>query len=213
MVRPGRTLRMFIATTITIEPPKLLMQIGESLRDMRQLCEQVGVQLMSHAGERLTSVLKQGDAVRSGLLSASLNVGTGGGGTGDTVFEISDLKAVVGSNLRYAAQVHYGGTIVPVNAKALAIPLNDRLQRGGIGPRELDPTGEKLTFLPAKGGKPNATGVLIDDTGELGYGKEPLYALRTSVPQPARPYLLVDEEDERVIAEEILPEHLGRQKA
>lgn len=76
-----------------------------------------------------------------------------------------------------------------------------------IGPRELDPGGDVLRFQPTAK-RPNVIGVLIDDEGKLGKGSGPLYALALWVIQQPRPYLLWDEDDKRVIAEELYPQWL-----
>ena len=178
-------------------------------RDLRPFHRAVGVHAM-HAGLfRLTQVLKQEDAgVRSGLLAGSLTVSPqGSGGNHATIFDVDGRGVETGSNLIYAAQVQFGGTILPVKAKMLAIPLTATLQRDGIGPRELDTKGV-LRFQPTAK-KPNVGGVLIDDEGVLGHGKGPLYALAYWITQEPRPYLFWNEDDERVIADDLWPTFLG----
>ena len=190
---------------------------SNALRRTRPLMQQVGVLAMSSASERLTHVLRQDNAaVRSGRLMASIQAGVGGRGGGDTIFDLSDNRVEIGTNLVYAAQVQFGGTILPVNAKALAIPLLPQLQRLGLGPREIDPTGEALTFMPYTGDKPNVFGLLIDEgdapTGRqrkqqarTAYGPGPLYALAYWVTQPPHPYLYWGEEDLRALQDELYP--------
>jgi len=213
-----------MALTLSVEirgDRTMFERCSQAARQPRDFMEKVGVHAMGRAVERMETVLRQdSDAVRTGHLAASLTVGTGGsGGTANTIWELSDTRVEVGSNLVYAAQVHFGGTIVPVNAKGLAIPLTDRLRRAGLGPREVDPTGELLRFQPVTGSKPNVIGVLIDDDQELTgrqkkarggtpYGPGALFAIALSVTQQPRPYLYFDDDDERFIAEELWPGHL-----
>ncbi len=176
-------------------------------RDLRPLLTAIGVQIMSSAQERLTRVLKMEEAgVRSGMLANSLNVTPAGSGSENTIFEVGKNTVEVGSNLAYAAQVHHGGTIVPRPPRgALAIPLRDSLKRDGIGPRELDPGGDVLRFVPGRGGRPP---LLIDPEGKLGHGEGPLYVLPKSVTQAPRPFMGIDDEDERVM-EELYETFLG----
>ena len=175
---------------------------GAHLADLGPLLKQIGTLLLSQAGECLTRVLKMEDAgVRSGRLAASLTRGDP-----HSVYEQGEAWVRVGSNLPYAAQVQYGGTIYPREGRALAIPLVDRLKRDELWPRDLDPSRELLEYVPGKAGR---APVLIDPTGELGYGEGPLYALVASVTQESRPYLYIDDETETVIREDLWPAFLG----
>ena len=145
-----RAMAFGVQTTLEITGDKeLLKRAAAKHRNPRPLMRQVGVLGMSSAVRRLQTVLKQSDdAVRSGRLAASLNVGPmGQGGNANSIFDLSNSMVTVGTNLLYAAQVHFGGTIMPRNAKALAIPLIPSLQRQQIGPLELDPTRELLQFI------------------------------------------------------------------
>jgi len=188
---------MDLRLSVAIEGDReMFVRTARTLNNTRPLVEAIGVLGLSSMGRRLATVLKQGDAIRSGRLAASLTMGGAG-----NVFELSDTEVAVGSNLPYAAQVHFGGFILPKDAKALAIPLDPILQRQGIGPREY--AGE-LRFQPIMGAKPNVMGLLIDDKADA-----PMYALAYWVNQPARPYAYWDEEDQRVIDEELFPAFLG----
>ena len=192
-----------------LQNPEMLEGLSKRLREPRELMLNVGVYGMGRAVDRLDTVLSQdADAFRSGRLGASLTVGSGGGGgTGETVFELSDMRVEFGSNLPYAAQVQHGGTIYPRDAKALAIPLHDKLKRFGLGPRELDPTGDLLRFQPYAGG--NVFALLMLDEPALGLPEGPAYALAWSVTQEARPYNYLDDEDARVIEDELIQQWLG----
>jgi HK97 gp10 family phage protein len=85
------------------------------------------------------------------------------------------VEVTLGTNLEYAAMQEFGGTIVPKNAKYLAIPLTDEARQFAGGPRsfprELSPR--------IKGGK----GVMVDEAGVA------QFALVKSATIPAHPYL------------------------
>ncbi len=182
-----------------------------ALRNPRKLLRQVGVLGMSSAVRRLPDVLKKegSDAVRTGALAASLRAGMSGAGGGDTIFDLSDARVEVGTNLTYAAQVHHGGVIQPREQKTLAIPLPTALKRSRQWPKDLDKNREILQFVPYTGSRPNIIGLLVDPEGKLGYGKGPLYALAYYVIQEPRPFLFWSDEDVRIINDELWPAFLG----
>lgn len=200
-----------LKVTLNVSGDRMLFErTSERLRNTRPLLKIIGEFGVSQAQERLTKVLKPDSAVRTGNLPASL-----------TVFEVTNSKVVYGSNLVYAAQVHFGGTILPRDAKALAIPLLPALQRQQLSPRDLDPNREFLKFIPYTGSKPNVFGLLINPKEDLtgrqrkargrlpGYPPGPLFALAYWVTQKPRPYLFLDEDDQRTLREEIWPDWLS----
>ena len=189
---------------------ELFERVSKTLRRPRELLRMIGVHVMSQAVGRLSETLAMGENVRTGRLAASLTVSPSGDGSEDTIFELSDSRVVVGTNLRYAAQRQYGGRITPRSGKALAIPLPAKLKRLELWPSELDPDRESLEFVPIRGGASgNVVGLLVDPEGEFGFGENAaLYALAGYVDQEPRPYLYVDEEDRRVIDEELVPKWL-----
>jgi hypothetical protein len=213
-----------IQTRIDVSGPAGdLAEIGRKMRSPRPLLLAVGLMGLQSGVVRLNDVLgkKSKDAVRTGRLAASLSLGGP-----DSVFELGEYQVEFGSNLPYAAQVQYGGTIVPQNAKALAIPLPVELKRAGLWPSDLDPNRELLKFVPYMGSKPNIIGLLIDPGGEIElrnkrgklkkrtigctpYGPGPLYALAYWVTQEPKPFLYFSDEDVRVINEELWPKFLG----
>jgi phage gpG-like protein len=190
---------------------------SKALRNTRPLMQRVASHALSRAVRRLPEVLKPEGGIRTGRLGASLRPGGAG-----NIFEVDDLRAVVGTNLPYAAQVQFGGPIVPKPPrKALAIPLDERLARQGIGPREFDPSGELLRFVPVRS-SPNVVGLLvldeeIDFGGSLKFGgdssakgrSDALYLLATSVVQEPRPYLYFSDDDLRVIRDELVPQWMN----
>jgi phage gpG-like protein len=215
-----------VRTTITVEGDrKMFIRTAERHEDFASFMRAVGVLVMSSSLTRLTSVLAQNpaeSAVRSGNLTASLRVGgSGQGGFGrpsvqspHTVWHDSKDHVEVGSNLVYAATVHFGsppGGIRPTSGKYLAIPIPTRLKRSGRWPRDLDPRREHLRFIPTKGGKAEA--VLVDEEGTLGFGKGVLYALKQSVDIKARPYLFISDDDQRTIRDELYPIYLDERRA
>lgn len=166
-----------IRTKLTITGDRdMFPRTAGRLRSLQPFMRQVGNLAVSSALGRLPLVLKMGGGVRSGNLANSI-----------CVFEATGEHVVIGSNLVYAAQVQYGGTILPRNAKTLAIPLDVSLQRDGIGPREYPGV---LQFRPVMTAKPNVMGLLIDkDTDEA------KYALAYWVTQQPRPYLYWSDQD------------------
>lgn len=106
----------------------------------------------------------------TGVLMASVTA-SGAGHTGGT----TDTTLTWGTNLEYAQIHQYGGTIVPVNAKALAVPLTSEAKRSG-GPRRM---GDLHMVWP--NGKPSGT--LRDSSGKA------QFALVKSITIPARPFL------------------------
>ncbi|MCO6436544.1 MAG: hypothetical protein J5J06_05605 [Phycisphaerae bacterium] len=182
---------------------------ADRLRKPRKFLAAVGVQLMSSAVRRLPGVLSTSDdAVRTGRLAASLRVNASGGGSANTIFRLTDRSVTVGSNLPYAAQVHYGGTIYPNQADALAIPLVPQLKRQDISPSQ-HPEKERIFFRRHEGGKPNVFGLLFLAPKSKRGKPRLLYALAYLVQQRARPFLYADDNDKRTIAEEIFPKFLA----
>lgn len=100
-----------------------------------------------------------------------------------------------GPSLAYAAMQEYGGTILPKNAKALALPVNDALTPAGVArypsPRNYP---SPLRFVPWKGAK--AIGALYD-ADQLRRAKQnwaavrPLWILMSSVDMPGKHYLML----------------------
>lgn len=107
----------------------------------------------------------------------------------------------IGTRLAYARQRQEGGPIVPVNARALAIPLQDWI-RGG--PRRYS----GLVYIPPTKGKAESRGILGRPVTR-GRGKNkreeivPMFALRSRVVQPARPFLLFQAADAAYVAEQL----------
>lgn len=94
----------------------------------------------------------------------------------------------VGTNLAYAAQRHYGGTI-RAKGKALAIPLNTR-GRSRNRPKHYG----QLDYIPINRGR--ARGLLVEEEGK-GKSRRQVarFLLVTAVTQPPRPFLLWQVED------------------
>ncbi len=171
---------------------------ADTHRDLRPVLVALGVYLMGAAQDRLVRGLAMSEGgVRSGRLTASLHVGAAGqAGSGDSMFELSAGSVEVGTNVPYAAQRQFGGTIRPKPPlKCLAVPLVDALKRDALWPRDLDPNHEILVRLPSRSGG----GVLIDPENELGYGTGPLFFLAREVHQEGLEFVGISEAD----AEEI----------
>jgi phage gpG-like protein len=219
-----------LTTTLTITGDRdLFERVSKAARSPRELMLNVAVLGMSSGVSRLTKILaeKPGeDAVRTGRLLSSIQAGADGKPGEDTIFEISDYQAVVGTNLPYAAQRQYGGPIFPKDGhKALAIPLPVALKRARLSPSDLDPNRELLSFIPIRSGKPNVIGLLVDRGGEVeirnkrgklkkktmghtAYGPGALFVLVSSVDQEGTPFLYWGPEDLKVIEDELIPQWL-----
>jgi phage gpG-like protein len=198
---------------------------AKALRKPRDLMRRIGVLAMSRGQKRLRALFSSSEeAIRSGRLLSSLGVSPAGAAGSDGIFELEDARVRVGSNVPYAAQFQFGGTIVPKEGKALAIPLLPQLKRAGLWPRALDPKRELLQLIPGKGGGPavlinpeapkvgrqrKARGVLPKIRGVPEFPPGPLFVLVKSVTQKPKPFLFFDAEDERRIADELIPAWLG----
>lgn len=104
-------------------------------------------------------------------------------------FEVSATGVKVGTNLKYAAQRHFGGILEPKNARALAIPLPD-VPRSMRRPRRW---GDRLFMVKPTKGDANTVGILATQgrKGEI----IPRFVLRRQVEQPARPFIVAQDED------------------
>lgn len=125
----------------------------------------------------------------TGILAASIS----GSGAGH-IEHLSETELTIGTNLDYAALQQFGGTIVPKEAKMLAIPLTKEAKRAGRARR----FPGKLHAV-VKGGK----GVLLDDDDEA------QYALTVGpITVPARPFAGFSERVTRIIGK-IFAEYLA----
>lgn len=119
--------------------------------------------------------------------------------------EVAGQTLRIGTNLAYARQRQLGGKIAAKAAKALPIPL-PWVPKGMRRPRRW---GDRLFRIKSKKGDPNTIGVLaIEERGDI----KPVFVLRKSVTQPARPYLLWQDED-LVYAQRSIVEHLTAEVA
>ena len=112
-------------------------------------------------------------------------------------------EARVGTNVKYARIHHHGGVIRPKNAKNLAIPLQDWIKAG--------PRNYYLHYVPASK-KDNRPAMLVRyQSGTVGRGKKaqmqeemvPMFLLVKKVKIPARPYMLIQNEDKTYIADRV----------
>jgi len=194
------------AWTVNIDaslPTLFLERTLKSLRDLSDLHERIIIQLQGYVFRQwpkapklsaltLATRRRGGSAVLqdTGFLRLSiagrspfseLSKETG------TLNRAEPSEAVIGSDLPYAAIHNFGGTIVPVRAKNLAIPATPKARKLG-SPRKM----KGLTFLPSK--KPGTTGVLLQMSKKRRKkGEKPegtvQYILRKSVNIPVRRFL------------------------
>jgi len=206
-----------IEVTVELTGDRGMLERGsKALRNLRPYLEKVAVYGMAAAQQRLLERLSpHEDAVTSGHLVNSLTIGGP-----ESIYELEDNQAVYGSNLPYAAQVNYGGTIWPDTAKALAIPLTPRLKRDRLWPRDIDPGREILRFVPYTGARPNIFGLLVDDPqpltgrqrkarGSTIYGPGPLFALAHWVHQEGKHFMELTEADIKEITGPLWKEHVA----
>jgi len=117
--------------------------------------------------------------IRSGLLSNSIAV---------RPLEESDtqIRGPVGTNTVYGPIHEFGGTITPKTAQFLTIPLEAALTAAKV----LRFTARQIISSPESGGYTGTffrKGVLFGT--EAGGGITPLFALKSSVSIPARPFM------------------------
>lgn len=103
--------------------------------------------------------------------------------------EVSARALRIGTNLKYAQQRHFGGTIEPKSAKAIPVPMPD-VPRSMRRPRRW---GDRLFFLESKKGDKDTVGLLASK-GRRGQAIV-RFVLRRRVTQPARPFLVVQDDD------------------
>ena len=149
--------------------PKARENVRETIRRLQQtLANNIKSQFLS--GSPLH--------VRSGTLRGGINVGP--------IEESADeIRGPVGTNTIYAAIQNYGGTITPKNSTYLTIPLDAALTPAGV----MRWSAREIISSPGQGGYTGTffrNGVLF---GKTAGGIEPLFALKTSVTIPARPYM------------------------
>lgn len=124
---------------------------------------------MANHGQVTKHALGQNILIQQGTLMQSAIQGT--------VRTITSDSLEYGTNLKYAAIHQFGGTIRPINARALTVPL----PAATLGRRARD---YKNTFV--------AKGVIFQKQGsEI----VPLFVLKKSVKIPARPFMVWQDED------------------
>lgn len=204
MASQSLTLKTTVTGDVDMYP-----RTADRMKHHRGFLRVVGVYIMARSLQRLVPQLGYGtDVVRTGRLTSSIGPSPTPQQPGDTINDLSDHKIVVGSNVPYAAIMHFGGTIRPIPPnRALAWPRKRSLQLGGgIQPSQLDPDRKVLEFIPTKHAK--SIGVLVDKKGTLGHGKGILYVLIAKSRRDPRPYLHIDEQDEDYIVNTLWPRHL-----
>jgi len=145
--------------------------------------------------------------VDTGRLRGSLTWKTAEGGSsvraparpGDGVERPARENVVyIGTNVVYAAQKEYGGTIFPVNAQALTVPISPAAK----GKRARDFPEAFLVKLKSGGA------IIARKKGK--YGIEALFALRKSVYQRPQPFLRPAFDENRQEIRDIFRDHLTR---
>jgi phage gpG-like protein len=143
--------------------------------------------------ENRRKAMKRGGVVLEGWIKVNIQkqglIDTGNlRGAVSAENDSDDVVSVGPRNVSYAAIHEFGGTIRPVNAKYLAIPVTKAARYAG-SPRRF---GGRLHFQTVAGG-----GALVDEDGDI------QYSLKRSVTIPARPYVrpAVDEHGKDAVTE------------
>jgi len=158
---------------------KALDEIGDRARDLTQPLGDFGERLVRKISKRLSGpALKE----RTGRLKGSL--------THEETADTAEISAGGGpGEVDYAAIHHYGGTIRPKKKKFLTIPFP-----GGPADKRVPLRAADFedTFV--------AKGIIFQKRGE---DIEPLFILKKSVEIPARPYMYLEDSDERYLNDSI----------
>jgi hypothetical protein len=153
---------------------------------------------LNQAGQILEFKVKERVPVNTGALRRSIGYKL----LDDRTLTVGSMHPVDGRPLAYAAQVEFGGTIRPRNARFLAIPLSHfrgntvmtKSGVGGISARDVRANPQEFGFEETFVAKGIIFGRLPGGRTVRGIGGKwsivPLFALKASVTQPARPFLI-----------------------
>lgn len=154
---------------------------------------------LDRAGQRIENDLKRAAPVKSGRLRGSLGYRVNNG----TELEVGSLTG--DTALIYARQVEFGGTIV--GKPWLAIPLSSMKTKAGVGgirARDVRASPSQFGYSGTFVAKGVVFGKLPGKTRKGGKNIVPLFALKKSVDQRGRPYLIPTvERDLPMVADEI----------
>ena len=184
---------MRISVEVNAEALRLAM---ESLKGAITTGVAIG---LDRAGQRIENDLKRAAPVKSGRLRGSLGYRVNNG----TELEVGSLTG--DTALIYARQVEFGGTIV--GKPWLAIPLSSMKTKAGVGgirARDVRASPSQFGYSGTFVAKGVVFGKLPGKTKKGGKNIVPLFALKKSVDQKGRPYLIPTvERDLPMIADEI----------
>ena len=126
-------------------------------------------------------------ARRTGLLSQRIT------------WAVAGPRLDVGTNDERAAMLHFGGTIRPRTAKALAVPIHPDAQ--GKRPRDF----ADLDFIPRKGSgrPPLLVRKVFRGKSDTLRKMDVMFVLLKSVKLPARPFLVWNPEDETYLGKSL----------
>ena len=154
---------------------------------------------LDRAGQRIENDVKRAAPVKSGRLRGSLGYRVSNG----TELEVGSLTG--DTALIYARQVEFGGTIV--GKPWLAIPLSSMKTKAGVGgirARDVRASPSQFGYSGTFVAKGVVFGKLPGKTKKGGKNIVPLFALKKSVDQKGRPYLIPTvERDLPMVADEI----------
>ena len=184
---------MRISVEVNAEALRLAM---ESLKGAITTGVAIG---LDRAGQRIENDLKRAAPVKSGRLRGSLGYRVNNG----TELEVGSLTG--DTALIYARQVEFGGTIV--GKPWLAIPLSSMKTKAGVGgirARDVRASPSQFGYSGTFVAKGVVFGKLPGKTKKGGKNIVPLFALKKSVDQKGRPYLIPTvERDLPMVADEI----------
>lgn len=133
-------------------------------------------------------------AVRTQYDIAGLHVRTGAMKSSVQVLPMEEdaasitARVGIGGGLPYPPIHEYGGTIRPVNAQMLAIPIGEALTGAGVarfGPRDIEAAGYDSSFVVKAEYSHGGQAIIY---GKRGGEIVPLFVLVSSVTIPARPF-------------------------
>lgn len=171
--------------TNTVAIARGLGELGDRARDMTPVLKLLGERMVGHS---IPENFRQGGRPRRWPKSRSTaTMRDTGRLLNSVVYRVEGGTLKVGTNRKYAPQRHFGGAIVPVNKKAIAIPIN--VTRSRNRPKHFS----GLQWRPTKDTR--FAGVLGEEQGRKTRRFVVRFLLARRVEQPARPFLLWQDDD------------------
>jgi len=166
--------------TASLEPQSVLLKIARLPKELEK---------EAFTGVKVAALF-MGDEIAKSITTGKYGVKTDTGrlrssfaqGDQNNIFSLTNFSGgvlgTIGSNVKYAAIQERGGTIVPKNAGALAIPINDEA-------RHRKPRSFNLKMIKRQGRPP----LLVRDVGGKFKRSDIMYVLKKSVRIPPHYYM------------------------